>query len=389
MSAHERERLAGYLDGELSPPERAEVEAHLAMCEECASLLAEMGAVDDVARGLPLEAPSGYFETLPGRVRARIEAKSRPRKRTDAAAHAGWRLPVWAWAAAAALLLAVVTPLTLPSLYRARTTPSERPVTAPMPEAIVPPPQSAGEQLAAGPANDEQAAGPPAKRQVERERRAAPVAAPEPAPMARARPGERDVAAPAVAEVTVPELRKDAPARAGVATQAAPVVAEGESLEEAPAVEPDRDRRQAAMADAMPSRASPATLGRAEAPKAGAPAPQAAEAFREGFATAERKSAVEEDEVAFRRLTREVPGGAVAWREHREKWRSFVADYPDSRHVDEARVRAIEAGLEAWRAGGDPEDLARARADAEAYLARDDAQLKPRVRQALEEAESR
>ncbi|MGD8896663.1 MAG: zf-HC2 domain-containing protein [Acidobacteriota bacterium] len=387
MSAHERERLAGYLDGELSSPERAEVEAHLATCEECASLLAEMGAVDAVARGLSLEAPSGYFETLPGRVRARIEAKNRPRERTDAA-HAGWRLPVWAWAAAAALLLAVVTPLTLPSLYRARTTPRERPVTAaPMPEAIVPPPQSAGERLAAGPADD--AAGPPAKREVGRGRRSAPAAPPEPAPMARARPGEGDVAAPAVAEVTVPELRKDAPARAGVATQAAPVAVEGESLEEAPAVEPDRDRRQAAMADAMPSRASPATLGRAEAPKAGAPAPQAAEAFREGFATAERKSAVEEDAVAFRRLTREVPGGAAAWREYREKWRSFVADYPDSRHVDEARVRAIEAGLEAWRAGGDAEDLARARADAEAYLARDDAQLKARVRRALETVESR
>jgi len=64
-----------------------------------------------------------------------------------------------------------------------------------------------------------------------------------------------------------------------------------------------------------------------------------------------------------------------------------VATRPRSRHVDEARVRVIEAGLEAWREGGEPEDLARAREDAEAYLARDDARLKQRVRGALEAAE--
>ncbi len=49
-------------------------------------------------------------------------------------------------------------------------------------------------------------------------------------------------------------------------------------------------------------------------------------------------------------------------------------------------MRVVEAGLEAWRAGGDPEDLARARADAAAYLARDDAVLEERVRRALERA---
>ena len=76
MTLHERERLSAWLDGELSPDERAEVEAHLAACEECAALLAEMGAVDELARELPVEAPAGYFETFPAGVRSRIEGRA-------------------------------------------------------------------------------------------------------------------------------------------------------------------------------------------------------------------------------------------------------------------------------------------------------------------------
>ncbi len=401
MSAHERERLAGYLDGELPPAERAEVEAHLATCEECASLLAEMGAVDDVARGLPLEVPSGYLEALPGRVRARIERESPPRART-VVARPRWRLPVWTWAAAAALLLAVVTPLTLPRLYRARVATTEMPATAtPMEEAMAPAPQSAPERRVSAPADDEQLARLAPKREAGRGQRAedradepAPAFAPPPAaaapsdpaapaPRPRARPGKLDVAAEAVpptAENRPQELEKDAPALAGVAPS---VVAEGEALGEAPPPEPDVDRRQAVMTDTMASRPVPATLGAA---KAGASAPQATET-REGFASVEKKSVLDEDSVAFGRLTRDVPADAAAWRERREAWRAFVATHPRSRHVDEARVRVIEAGLEAWREGGEPEDLARAREDAEAYLARDDARLKQRVRQALEAAE--
>ena len=46
-------------------------------------------------------APEGYFDAFPGRVRARLAAPPR----------AAASLPVWTWAAAAAVLLAVVTPL--------------------------------------------------------------------------------------------------------------------------------------------------------------------------------------------------------------------------------------------------------------------------------------
>jgi hypothetical protein len=104
-----------------------------------------------------------------------------------------------------------------------------------------------------------------------------------------------------------------------------------------------------------------------------------------GLASAEKK-AVGEDVLAFARLARRTPSDAVGWRELREAWRAFVEAHPGSRHADEARVRIIEAGLEAWRAGGDPDDLTRARADAEAYLARDDARQAERIRRALETA---
>jgi hypothetical protein len=112
--------------------------------------------------------------------------------------------------------------------------------------------------------------------------------------------------------------------------------------------------------------------------------PQAA-GRQEGFAAAEKKN-VPEDALPYARLVGATPSDTTAWREHREEWRAFVAAYPRSRRADEARVRVIEAGLEAWRTGADPEDLARARADGEAYLARDDARQKERVLHALRTA---
>ena len=46
------DRLSEYLDGELDPAERVQLEEHLAGCEQCTSLLAELDAVRDRARGL-------------------------------------------------------------------------------------------------------------------------------------------------------------------------------------------------------------------------------------------------------------------------------------------------------------------------------------------------
>jgi anti-sigma factor RsiW len=96
MNAHVLEQLSAYLDGELGREESAAVQGHLSACAACAQRLEELAALDDVARALPADAPPGYFEELPARVRARLEARQRvPR----------W--PVWSWAAAAVLRLAV------------------------------------------------------------------------------------------------------------------------------------------------------------------------------------------------------------------------------------------------------------------------------------------
>jgi hypothetical protein len=94
-------------------------------------------------------------------------------------------------------------------------------------------------------------------------------------------------------------------------------------------------------------------------------------------------------EAEYRRLAAAAPTGADAWRERREAWRAFVETYPQSPLADEARVRAIEAGIAAWRAGGRKEDLARAEKDLAAYLDRDDALLKDRARRAVEQARDR
>jgi hypothetical protein len=68
----------------------------------------------------------------------------------------------------------------------------------------------------------------------------------------------------------------------------------------------------------------------------------------------------------------------------RDAWRAFARAHPDGPLAEEARVREIEAGELAWRLGCESADRQRARADAEAYLRREDAHGRERVRAALE-----
>lgn len=56
--AHAEEWLSAYLEGELDGTQRAEVEAHLAVCPECASLLEAIGDSRDVLGALPELEPS-------------------------------------------------------------------------------------------------------------------------------------------------------------------------------------------------------------------------------------------------------------------------------------------------------------------------------------------
>jgi hypothetical protein len=90
------------------------------------------------------------------------------------------------------------------------------------------------------------------------------------------------------------------------------------------------------------------------------------------------------DEQEFSRLAAPSAQTVGALRARREAWRTFVLLYPNSSWTDEARVRAIEAGIAAWRLGHDPVDLGQARVDAASYLARPDAAQAVRVRAILE-----
>jgi len=351
MSGHERERLSAYLDRELPPSEQAAVEAHLAACPECAAFLAGLAAVDEAAASLPAEAPEGYFETFPARVRPRLEARK--------SAFPARRVPAWTWAAAAALLLAVVTPLTLRQL---RPSSGAAPSTAPA--AIQPAPAKVEPMAADEPRRPEPTPTPTVHtdRTASPEKRgpvpnAAPAVAPPTAPQEKAE----------AAFAREPELLPPAPAQAVVAradTETAPAAAGNVAAEGLTARGGDRLRVATAESAAEPE---------ASAPSAGKAGP--------GLGAA----AAREPEDAFRRLAAVRPGSAVEWRLLRDRWNALAAGEPDRLRADEARVRAIMAGREAWLARGGADDEAAFRRDVAAYLQREDALQKPRVERLLAE----
>jgi len=366
MSGHERERLSAYLDGELDPADRAAIEAHLTGCAECRGVLAELAAVDVAARALPAEAPPGYFESLPARVRGRIEAAG---ARWPAAR---WRLPAWTWAAAAALILAVITPITL---WHPRARVASSPAAGPPREAVetyaAPPPTpqrpaavpAAPEAPAPGRAGGMASRETPAKErkaELEEARRSIPVAS---APLEPVSPPET-AAPPESVGVLAPTPR---PAEAA----SAPFAAEG------------------AVADRSASTAEVQALGGAAAPprpdtaKAMRPAGVGARAARES-APAPPSTEPTDAEQAYRALAAERPHEGEGWRRLREAWRAFARTHASHPLGDEARVRVVETGVEAWRVGADPADLARVREDAAAYLSRRDAAQAARVRALLE-----
>lgn len=366
MSDHDKERLSAFADGELPPVERAVVEAHVQACAECARHLEILRAVDTAAAALPVSAPAGYFEALPTRVRARLETTRRPRV---------LRPPAWTWAVAAALLLAVVTPLTL---RRARPSASE---PYPTPAVAAPPVMVERAAPTAPPAKDAPAI--PAfdgRTGSKDDAESKPQRPTDRIESSRLEGGAlaKDEAGAAPAEMTAPaRLRQagpggpNAPAQSPLQTQAAPAFAP------APA-------SAAAAAEEATAAAELREDAQEESP---APRPKAAG----GMASSrhlreedlEARPLLSPEERAFQRLTAIVPRTLPALRERREAWRSYSLAFASSPRADEARVRVIETGVEAWRVGADPADGARARADAAAYLVRPDAAQARRVRALL------
>jgi hypothetical protein len=97
------ERLAAYIEGDLTPDERARAEQHLSECETCAEALVELRAIAGEAAQLPLLTPS---RDLWAGIEARI---STPITHLDSAPTRVRRAPQrqWQYAIAAAALIAV------------------------------------------------------------------------------------------------------------------------------------------------------------------------------------------------------------------------------------------------------------------------------------------
>lgn len=422
------ERLGAYLDGELDAGARAAVDTHLVECAECAAHVADLSAVDDAAREVPLAAPAGYFEDFAPRVRARLETRTRR-----------WHPPVWGWAAAAALLLAVVTPLALRDAGAPRDAPmAKMPSDAPMAEMAQRFERSGGsdfKQDAVPPATT--APRPAAKPAAPGAALSLPAPAAEPETAARL----RDTRANAALESRV--LRRDRAEPDAAAGADAPVLAPPQAirppqeeqskrerdalvLQDTSKLAKDDDENRRALGYVAPppapppaaatgqrqvgprsqNTASPATGGaarKAAESKTAEPAKdkeQAADAVAEKSAeagvggmqesvTVTRDSvdlAAGRESMKFRSLARSKPPRSDAEaRTLRESWRVFAGEHPDHPEADEARVRMVEAGALAYRLGRRPQDREIALRDARDYLERPLTPQAARVRAVLKE----
>jgi len=376
VTAHETERLSAWLDGELPPEDRRVVEAHLEGCPECRSRVAALRAADEAARELPAEAPEGYFDDFAARVRARI-AEEPTRRPFPHPRRVPW--PVWAGALAAALVLAVVVPRTLeraPAPDLEQTLPSRVTGAAETAAPPAPSPAPAAPVVADSAREVSSEAGTPLHNEVRREKK-------EARPVVPGGPARQATEAPAASPPAQPGGSGPAERRAeGFAVAPAPR-ADEESM--------DRTRDEALLERDQPRpAAAPAPRAKGSEPRSrtlesGAAAPVAAPAAPAPTTLAQGAvSALEADEGAYRQLLATTPADAAGWRGLRDAWSAFAAAHPSSPHADEARVRAIEAGVAAWRVGGQATDLERAEDDLAAYLGRDDARQKDRARRALE-----
>src|SRR4051794_18822222 len=95
------ERIQELVDGTLGAIRQAELEQHLAGCEDCRALRADLERIRDAAAALPqLRAPDGAWLQIAGRLRQ----EGRVRDTTPVAAP---RRPSYAWMGIAASLVLV------------------------------------------------------------------------------------------------------------------------------------------------------------------------------------------------------------------------------------------------------------------------------------------
>ena len=117
-------RLSESLDGDLTPAERAELDAHLAGCSECTQTLAELRAV--TVQATRLETPESVPDLWPG-IAARIGADDAPVE-LGARTRQAWRDRLWTFTlpqlAAAGFLLALLSGATVWMALNSRPSPT-------------------------------------------------------------------------------------------------------------------------------------------------------------------------------------------------------------------------------------------------------------------------
>jgi Putative zinc-finger len=118
------QRLSEYLDDELTPGERAALEAHLAECENCRTTLAELREVTERAASLPARPP---HEDLWSGIAARLQPRQSDRvvgigayREARSASESARRFSFTATELAAAALLLIATSASVSWLVRSR-----------------------------------------------------------------------------------------------------------------------------------------------------------------------------------------------------------------------------------------------------------------------------
>jgi hypothetical protein len=112
------EALSAYVDGEVSPPERARIEAHLAACVDCASRRTLLERASSSVRTLPVPEPTTdearrIREGIKEDVGNGVLAQTRRPRRVRRGLSRGLR-PVWAGAGAFLLVIVAVIAGSLP-----------------------------------------------------------------------------------------------------------------------------------------------------------------------------------------------------------------------------------------------------------------------------------
>ena len=134
------ERLAAYLEGDLSPDDRSAAERHLSECSACAQALVELRAIAAEAAQLPLLAPSrDLWAGIEARIGTPVTSLGGASTSARLAPRRSWQL-----AMAAAALIAVSAGTTYLVVHSGRTvastTVAQQPRTRPVDSVITPAP---------------------------------------------------------------------------------------------------------------------------------------------------------------------------------------------------------------------------------------------------------